>query len=421
MLLRTIAILLSLSVHGLIGYAIWPRLHNEELEILDFGTGQDIELMPQGMVLDTVANRGDSVESLATPDVVPMDERKPPPEASSSVTPMPLRDVSGGAPEKSAQDVAMLPQQKPAPQSSPVAPPTPLHDAPDAQQAQNTEDIPAIEPRKPSTQPPTVTSSDPLIDLPDDAGRQITPDVAPVREQAPAAQRPLVATAEQLRDDASKVESRKPDAAATVEQQRPAPAHPTTKPSEQLDAIAAPQKSAVEQIAAQPTETPLPTPLKAPSSGKPGDLPPLDQLKESKVTQVDKPSPPTPMAEQQPDTKEVEAQPEQVAIVTEESSATVKTGGEARVVGIYLGQINDRVQHSKVNPRSRQTGVVVLKYTIGTDGALLSREVMSSSKYRVLDEAALAALDRATPFPPIPPEVSLKPMTFTQPFKFIVR
>lgn len=421
MLLRTIAILLSLSVHGLIGYAIWPRLHNEELEILDFGTGQDIELMPQGMVLDTIANRGDSIESLATPDLVPMDERKPPPEASSSVTPTPLRDVSGGAPKKSTQDVAMLPQQRPAPQSSSVTPPMPLHDAPDVQQAQNTEDIPAIEPRKPSTQPPTVTSSEPLIDLPDDAGRQIAPDVAPVREQAPAAQRPIVATADQLRDVASKVESRKLDDAATVEAERPAPQRPTAKPSEELDAIAAPQKSPVEQIAAQPTETPLPTPLKAPSSGKPGDLPPLDQIKESKVTQVDRPSPPTPMAERQPDTKEVEAQPEQVAIVTEESSATVKTGGEARDVGIYLGKINDRVQRSKVNPHSQQTGVVILKYTIGTDGALLSKEVTSSSKHRVLDEAALAALDRATPFPPIPPEVSLTPMTFTQPFKFIVR
>lgn len=421
MLLRTIAILLALSVHGLIGYAIWPRLQNEELEILDFGTGQDIELMPQGMVLDPLTNRGDSVESLATPDVVPMDERKPPPEASSSATPAPLRDVSGGEPAKTTRDVAMLPQQTPTPQSSLVAPPAPVHDAPDVQQPLNTEDIPAIEPRKPSTQPPTVTSSEPLIDLPDDAGRQVTPDVAPVREQAPATQRPSVATAEQLRDIAGNVEGRKLDDTPTVEEQRPAPQRPAGKPSEELDAIAAPQKDPVEQIATQPTDTPLPNPLTAPSSGKSGDLPPLDQIKESKVTQVDKPSPPTPITEQQPDTKEVEAQPEQVAIATEESAAPVKTGGDAHVVGLYLGQINDRVQRSKVNPHSLQTGVVILKYTIGTDGALLSKEVASSSKYRVLDEAALAALERATPFPPIPPEVSLKPMTFTQPFKFIVR
>jgi protein TonB len=165
----------------------------------------------------------------------------------------------------------------------------------------------------------------------------------------------------------------------------------------------------------------LPNPLKDQSSGKPGDLPPPDQLKESGVTQVDAPSPPEPVKEQEPDTKEVEAQPEQVAIVTEESSETPKTGGDARIVGIYLGKINERVQRSKVNPHSRQTGVVVLKYTIGIDGSLLSKQVTSSSKSQVLDEAALAALDRAIPFPPIPPEVSLKPMTFTQPFKFIVR
>lgn len=421
MWLRTIAVLLSLSLHGLIGYAMWPRLQNEELEILDFGTGQDIELMPQGMVMDEVTSRGDNLESITTPDVVRMDERKPPPRPSSSLSPEALHGVSGETSQKSTQDVAALSPQKPAPQSSAAAPPTTLHDTPDVKEAKNTEDIPAVQQRKPSTQPPPITSSEPLIDLPDDAGKQVTPDVAAIREEAPTIKHPIVSSSEQVRAIANTMEGKSLDRAVTVQEQRPAPQRPTAKPSEQLTDVETPQKNAIEQAAAQATKTPLPDPLKEQSSGKPGDLPPPDQLKESKVTQVDAPSPPEPVEEQEPDTKEVEAQPEQVAIVTEESSGAPKTGGDARIVGIYLGKINERVQRSKVNPRSGKTGVVVLKYTIGIDGALISKQVSSSSKSQVLDDAALAALDRATPFPPIPPEVSVKPMTFTQSFKFIVR
>ena len=74
-----------------------------------------------------------------------------------------------------------------------------------------------------------------------------------------------------------------------------------------------------------------------------------------------------------------------------------------------------------MNPRSRVAGTVVMRFTIGLDGQLLSKEVASSSGSKVLDDAATAALDRAAPFPPIPPEVSIKPLAFTQPFKFVMR
>jgi periplasmic protein TonB len=98
-----------------------------------------------------------------------------------------------------------------------------------------------------------------------------------------------------------------------------------------------------------------------------------------------------------------------------------KTGGDARAVGLYLGKVNERVQRSKVDPSSRETGIVVLKFTIGTDGSLLSKDVALSSGSLVLDVAALKTLIRAAPFPAIPAEVSLRPMVFTQVYKFVVR
>src|SRR5262245_55948410 len=41
--LRAMALLLSLVVHGLFGFALWPRPPIDELEPLDFGAGRDIE------------------------------------------------------------------------------------------------------------------------------------------------------------------------------------------------------------------------------------------------------------------------------------------------------------------------------------------------------------------------------------------
>ena len=141
---------------------------------------------------------------------------------------------------------------------------------------------------------------------------------------------------------------------------------------------------------------------------------------EQEVVKAEDPPPlvPPPPA---PQVVQVKEQPEQVAILTEQSSGEAKTGGDAKAFGLYIGQINDHVQRAKVNPRSQISGTVVLRFTIGLDGQLLSKEIAASSGSKILDDAATAALDRAAPFPPIPPEVSVRPLAFTQPFKFIMR
>ena len=168
-----------------------------------------------------------------------------------------------------------------------------------------------------------------------------------------------------------------------VQQQQPSPHD--IKPDELRDVIAS-DASAVEQ---QVIKTEDPPPL----------VPP----------------PPAPQVVQ------VKEQPEQVAMLTEQSSGEAKTGGDAKAFGLYIGQINDYVQRAKVNPRSRISGTVVMRFTIGVDGQLLSKEIAATSGSKILDDAATAALDRAAPFPPIPPEVSIRQLAFTQPFKFIMR
>ncbi len=134
--------------------------------------------------------------------------------------------------------------------------------------------------------------------------------------------------------------------------------------------------------------------------------------------------PPPPEIVEQPKPPEVvatEQVPEQVAIVSEQSSGAAKSGGAAKAYGLYLGEVNQRVQRAKINPRARVAGTVLMRFTVGLRGELLKTEVASSSGSPVLDKAAIAALERAAPFPPIPPEVSTQPLAFTQPFRFVMR
>lgn len=140
------------------------------------------------------------------------------------------------------------------------------------------------------------------------------------------------------------------------------------------------------------------------------------------IVKTEEPPPPEEIKEKPPEEVEVQVQqPEQVAIVTEQSSGEEKSGGDPKAFSLYLGKVNQLVQRAKINPRSRLAGTVVMKFTVGTRGELLAKEVAASSGSPALDSAAVSALERAAPFPPIPPEVSTKPLAFTQPFRFILR
>ena len=171
------------------------------------------------------------------------------------------------------------------------------------------------------------------------------------------------------------------------------------------------------------------TPVDLPPPPPPQEVKPVEELRdavtaaESKIEDVVRTEEPPPQIVEPPklDLGPLKEQPQQIAMLSEQNSGEAKTGGNAKAYGLYLGRVNEHVQHAKVKPRARTAGTVVMKFTIGLDGALLSKEIASSSGSKVLDDAATAALDRAAPFPPIPPDVSVKPLAFTQPFKFITR
>ncbi len=134
-------------------------------------------------------------------------------------------------------------------------------------------------------------------------------------------------------------------------------------------------------------------------------------VKEDPKPVEDKPIEPVPVQEQAP----------QVATLIEQSSGQAQQGGDTTQRRAYLGTLSKSIERAKVNPRSRNAGTVMVRFTVGPDGNLISRTIEKSSGSQVLDEAAMAALDRAAPFPPMPQNVAQGPLEVSVPFEFVTR
>ena len=88
----------------------------------------------------------------------------------------------------------------------------------------------------------------------------------------------------------------------------------------------------------------------------------------------------------------------------------------------YAGRILAHLQRHKHYPedaaRRGLTGVATLTFSIAANGQLKSVRLRGSSGIASLDEAAIATVRRASPFPPIPAEAQVSAMTFTVPLRY---
>jgi len=87
----------------------------------------------------------------------------------------------------------------------------------------------------------------------------------------------------------------------------------------------------------------------------------------------------------------------------------------------YQIAVHAALERFKIRPDTRHAADVLLAVTIAPSGELLSHSIAKSSGVPELDRAAIASLERAAPFPPIPPEVSLDPFTLLVPFEYRVK
>ena len=71
-----------------------------------------------------------------------------------------------------------------------------------------------------------------------------------------------------------------------------------------------------------------------------------------------------------------------------------------------------RPSYPALSRRNNQTGTVVVQFTIGTDGKIVSATIYKSSNWPLLDREALRTV-RTWRFPPGDVMTNIKPITFT--------
>lgn len=131
--------------------------------------------------------------------------------------------------------------------------------------------------------------------------------------------------------------------------------------------------------------------------------------------------------EVEPDKVEQEL-PQQIATLTQESvvarresSGAEKKGGDTTAHLAYLGKLRTHLERNKVNPRTTLKGTAVVHFSVNASGEITERRIAKSSGSKALDDAALAAVDRSSPFPAIPSTLGRQKIEVSVPFRFTVR
>jgi protein TonB len=175
----------------------------------------------------------------------------------------------------------------------------------------------------------------------------------------------------------------------------PAQAATPPAPDKQEPEIEPPEKTQTGAPPPQQTANATPAPAKVPPEAPRREPPPEKQQTVSQVATV-----------------AAKAQDEQQA-------AAALAARRDQLWSGYLVGLNLAFDQHKVHVAA--SGDVLLQFTVAPSGKLLDHTVLQSSGSPKLDRAAITALERAAPFPPLPPELSSGPQTLTAPFRFRTR
>ncbi len=106
------------------------------------------------------------------------------------------------------------------------------------------------------------------------------------------------------------------------------------------------------------------------------------------------------------------------------ANGAVQNGGQANASS-YNAIVLAHLQRYRTYPEQARaaqiTGVSTVRFTLGAGGNVISVSLAGSSGASVLDQAAIAMVQRASPFPPIPASLGRGSMSFAAPVRFNLR
>ncbi|WP_026381813.1 cell envelope integrity protein TolA [Afifella pfennigii] len=100
-------------------------------------------------------------------------------------------------------------------------------------------------------------------------------------------------------------------------------------------------------------------------------------------------------------------------------ATTGDPGPSRRAVSNYNSRVYSHLaRYRRFPPGGRKGGRPTVRFTLSASGAAGGVRLVASSGDPAIDEAALAMVRRASPFPPIPREIKRPSLTFTVPIRF---
>lgn len=120
----------------------------------------------------------------------------------------------------------------------------------------------------------------------------------------------------------------------------------------------------------------------------------------------------TPAESVEPHAAAVESPARDDSHTVQESVGTHEKKVEFTSAEAYFAMLNSRIQKFKNYPKAAESrhieGNVKVEFAVLKDGSLSDVRIVKSSRYRILDEAAIETIKRASPFPG-PPAVFFTP------------
>jgi TonB family protein len=112
--------------------------------------------------------------------------------------------------------------------------------------------------------------------------------------------------------------------------------------------------------------------------------------------------------------------PVAVPVAPPAQAAPQRLAGETRdsFLGRLLAQLNRFKQYPRAARQARIEGVVMLHFVMDADGKVLSFEIAKSSGRPVLDNEALALIQRAQPLPRLPADFPTRTLDAVVPIEF---
>lgn len=340
--------------------------------------------------------------------------------------------VAEKAPEPVAQPATPSPPPAPTPTPTPQQPQTPPMrlglPPPPAERSTNPRDVAGAEKPAPRATdmptPDTVQEAGPKDEPKPEEPKQEEPKQEAAKEE-PTPQPPEPPPQQQALAQPEPSPPPPPQQQALAKPEPPAPPPPSLEQA--LPPLEAPPPPVTERDIPKPVPAPpAPPPPKPQQAARPAPPPPAPRAAPPPTPAPRPATPPAPPQQLRPSPLAQQPRSSQGSQAAAPSSPTFRNPadnyGEKRAQEQYLWQVMRRIAQFPYVPKStgviREEGTVLTRVTISRQGQLLNVVMEKSSGLPSLDAGVMDTIRRASPYPPLPAEITGASHTFQLPVSF---